>query len=129
MYGFHPLYFKKIIGAILKKSDRNSILLKSYRIIALLNCLIKISEKIIATRLPQIAEITDLLHHIQIGDRKRKSAIDAAIILLHEIQRNKSANEITSILFIDIKDAFDHVSLDQLLRICQELGLPFILYK
>jgi hypothetical protein len=111
------LCFTKIIGAILKKSNRNFILPKSYRIIALLNYLGKISEKIIATRLAQIAEITDLLHHMQIGGRKGKSAINIAIILLHEIQRNKSANEIISILFINIKGAFDHVSLNQLLRI------------
>jgi hypothetical protein len=62
-------------------------------------------------------EITDLLYYMQINDRKGKSAIDAAMILMYEIQRNKLANEIISILFIDIKEAFDHVSLDQLLRI------------
>jgi hypothetical protein len=129
MHEFHPLYFKKVIGAILKKSDRNPTLPKFYRIIALLNYLAKISEKIIATKLAQIAEITDLLHYMQIGGRKGKSAIDVAIILMYEIQRNKSANEITSVLFMDIKGAFDHVSLDQLLRICQKLGLPFILCK
>jgi hypothetical protein len=113
----------------LKKPDRNSTLPKSYRIIVLLNCLTKISEKIIVTRLAQIAEITDLLRHMQIGGRKGKSAIDTIMILTYEIQRNKSANEIISILFMDIKGAFDHVSLDQLLRICQELRLSFNLCK
>jgi hypothetical protein len=92
--GFHPPYFKEAISVILKKPNRNSTLLISYRIIALLNCLAKISVEIIATRLAQIAEITDLLHPMQIGGRRQKSAIDAAMILLHEIQRNKSAKEI-----------------------------------
>jgi hypothetical protein len=129
MHGFHPLCFKEAIGAILKKPDRDPTLPKSYRIIALLNCLAKISEKIIATRLAQMAEITDLLYHMQIRGRKGKSAIDAAMILMYEIQRNKSANEIISVLFMDITGAFDHVSLDQLLRIYQELELLFILCK
>jgi hypothetical protein len=72
----------------------------------------KNSRKVIATRLAQIAEITDLLHPMQIGGRKQKSAIDAAMILLHEIQCSKSTEEITSVLFMDIKGAFDHVSLN-----------------
>jgi hypothetical protein len=42
---------------------------------------------------------------MQIGGRKQKSAIDAAMILMHEIQRDKT-DEITSVLFMDIKGAF-----------------------
>ena len=35
---------------------------KSYKVISLLNCLDKISERIIAKRLSYFAEIIDLLH-------------------------------------------------------------------
>jgi hypothetical protein len=70
IHKFHLLCFKEAIGAILKKPDRDPTLLKSYRIIALLNYLAKISEKIIATRLAQMTEITNLLHHMQIEGRK-----------------------------------------------------------
>jgi len=55
---------------------------KSYRVISLLNCLDKISERIIAERLSYFAETTDLLYFDQIDNRKQKSAIDAAISLL-----------------------------------------------
>jgi hypothetical protein len=66
---------------------------------------------------------------MQISGRRQKSAIDSAIILLHKIQRNKLTKEITSVLFMDIKGAFDHVSLSQLLYTNQKLGLPYVLWK
>ena len=44
--------------------------------------------------------------------------------LIHDIQLAKYEKKITSALFIDIKGAFDHVSTNHLLRICQKLGLP-----
>jgi hypothetical protein len=43
--GFHPPCFKEAISVVLKKPDGNSALPESYRIIALLNYLAKISEK------------------------------------------------------------------------------------
>ncbi len=55
------------------------------RIISLLNCLGKIAEKIIAARLAYLAETTDLLHFNQISGRRKKSAIDAVMTLIHDI--------------------------------------------
>ena len=53
--------------------------------ISLLNCLGKVAEKIIATRLFFLAESTDLLDSDQIGDRRQKSAINAILSLVHDI--------------------------------------------
>jgi hypothetical protein len=94
-----------------------------------LNCLAKILENIIVIRLAQIAEITDSLHSMQTSGCGQKSAINVVMILLYEIQRNKSTKEITSVLYMDMKGAFDHVSLNQLLHTCQELGLLYVLCK
>ena len=90
----------------------------------MLNCLGKVAEKIIATRLSFLAESTDLLDSDQIGGRRQKSAIDAVLSLVHDIQLAKHEKEVTSILFMDIKGAFDHVSGNQMLKICQKLQLP-----
>jgi hypothetical protein len=49
--------------------------------ITLLNCLGKVSEKIMATRLSYWAETTDLLYSEQMGGRKQRSAVDAAMCL------------------------------------------------
>jgi hypothetical protein len=102
---------------------------KAYRIITLLNYLSKVLEKIFATRLGYLANTTDLLHYSQIGGRKQRSAIDAALLLLNEIQEQKEARKfksttVTSVLFLDIKGAFNYVSKPILLRGLERLGLP-----
>jgi hypothetical protein len=74
--------------------------------------------------LTYLAGYTDILNCEQFGSKKQTSALDAAMSLLHDIQLAKSEKKITSVLFIDIKEAFDHVSINYLLRICQKLGLP-----
>src|SRR6266536_3234006 len=80
------------------------------RIISLLNYLGKIAEKIIAARLAYLAEITDLLHFDQIGGRRKKSAIDAVMTLIYNIQLAKQDKKVSSALFIDVKGAFNYVS-------------------
>src|SRR6266487_1020988 len=108
---------------ILRKENRKATISKSYRVISLLNCMEKVAEKIIATRLSYIAEISDLLDSDQMSDRRQKSAIDAVMILIHDIQLTKHENRVTSVLFINIKEAYDHVSVNHLLKICQKLKL------
>ncbi len=110
--GYHPKCWKTVIGVILRKlgKKRNWSEPKSYRIIFLLNCLGKIAEKIIAARLVYLAETTDLLHFDQIGGRRKKSVIDAVMILIYDIQLAKQDKKVISVLFIDVKGVFDHVS-------------------
>jgi hypothetical protein len=43
---------------------------KAYRVISLLNCLGKVAEKIVATRLSNLAEVKKVLHHMQIRNRR-----------------------------------------------------------
>ena len=96
--------------------------------ISLLNCLRKVAEKIIATRLFFLAELTDLLDSDQIDNRRQKSVIDAVLSLVHNIQLVKHEKKVTSVLFMDIKKAFDHISGNQILKICQKLQLSKSLY-
>jgi hypothetical protein len=66
--GYHPKCFKEATGVILKKPQsaksfyRNYALPKAYRVILLLNCLVKVMEKIIVRRLAVMAEFKTLLH-------------------------------------------------------------------
>jgi hypothetical protein len=86
--GYHPKCFKEVTGVILKKpqsaksSYRNYALSKAYRIILLLNCLVKVMKKIIARRLAVMAEFKTLLHMHQIGGRRQKSAINTVMVLI-----------------------------------------------
>ena len=106
-----------------KKEDYS--LPKSYRIISLIDCLAKVSEKILATRLAYLATTTGLLHPSQVGGRLKNSAIDAVLALQHQAKKDTTLT--TSAVFLDIKGAFDHVSINRLLEICQGLGLPKVL--
>ncbi|KAJ8063422.1 hypothetical protein OCU04_008642 [Sclerotinia nivalis] len=126
--GYHPSYWKQATGAILKKPSKPDYTIpKAYRVIAILNCLGKISERILAQRLSFLAETTNLLHHSQMGGRQKKSAIDTAILLTTEIERNSRIKKKTSALFLDVKGAFDYVSKNRLLDICKNLNLPISL--
>ena len=89
----------------------------------LLNCLRKISKKIIATRLSHLAEHSNLLHNEQMRGRKNKSAIDASLCLVHDIQTAKNSRNVFSCLFLDVKDAFNHVSTDRLIAILHKLRM------
>ena len=89
----------------------------------LLNCLNKIFEKIIATRLSHFVELWNLLHNEQMRDKKNRSTIDASLCLLHNIQITKNSKNILSCLFLDVNDAFNHVSTDELIVILEKLKM------
>jgi len=110
---------------ILKKSDKlNYSISKIYRIITLLNCLDKVAEKIIAVQLSYTAEINDkLLNFDQMKGRKQRSAIDAVLNLVHNVQMAKSRENTLICLLLDVKEAFDHVTLKQLIKILIKLKI------
>ena len=123
--GYHPVCWRQATGAILKKEGKPDYTApKAYRVISLLNCLGKVSERILAQRLGYLAETTHLLHPSQMGGRLKKSAIDAALLLTNEVETNRRLKRKTTTLFLDIKGAFDHVAKNQLLGILQKLQLP-----
>lgn len=139
-YGHHPSQWRKGLGAILKKPNKPDYSNpKAYRIITLLECLGKISEKIVANRLAYYASLVDLdiqqsmklnsnlLDFDQMGGRKFRSAVDAVMNLTHDIQHAFNEKKVTSCLLLDVKGAFDHVSKDQLLQNLHKLNLPIML--
>ena len=98
-------------------------MLKFYKIILLLNFMIKIAEKIIAFKLAYLANTINIVNFDQMSNRKQISAINTVMSLVHDIQLAKNENKITSILFINVKEIYDHVSYNQLLKICKNLDL------
>ncbi len=110
---YHSKIWREGTEIILKKSDKsNYSILKTYRIITLLNCLGKVAEKIIAVQLSYTAEINDkLLNFDQMKGRKQRSAIDAVLNLVHDAQMTKSQENMLICLLLDVKEVFDHVTL------------------
>ena len=126
--GYHPEVWKQATGFILKKPKKPDYSQpKAYRVISLLNCLGKVSERILAKRLSYLAETTTLLHPSQIGSRLRKSAIDTTLLLQNQVEVNKANKLKTSTLFLDVKGAFDYVSKNRLIEILASLKLPISL--
>ena len=128
--GYHPLCWRTGLGAVLKKPNKSDYSLpKSYRIITLLNCLGKIAEKIVANRLAYLGENSNLLDIEQMRGRKNHSAIDAVMIVVHDIEiANREKNGL-SCLLLDIKGAFDFVSINQLLTVIKNLKLSRIVIQ
>ena len=125
--GHHPICWRKAIGVILAKPHKPSYEVpKAYRVISLLNCLGKVSERIVANRLSTFASDTTrgLLHPSQMGGRKQRSAVDAALLLTDFVEGAKARHQKASVALLDIKGAFDHVSKTKLLKIMDNLQLP-----
>jgi len=58
------------------------------------------------------------------GGRPGRSAVDSVMSLVHNVQQANSNGKVHSALFVDVKDAFDHVSRIWVLLILQYLGFP-----
>jgi hypothetical protein len=123
--GYHPSLWRTSTTAIIKKHKKPDYQNpKAYRPIALLNCFGKILEKIMANRIGYLAEKYEILHHQQMGGRRQKSAVDAVMALIHDIEASKQEKKITSALLVDLKGAFDNVSKACLLETMANLGCP-----
>ena len=97
--------------------------MKSYRVIYLLEYIDKILEKVVINELLRICEERSLLYLRQMGARKNRSAVDTIILLIHKVQRRWKKGEKAIALFIDIKDAFDHVSKKKLAEKITDLSI------
>jgi len=73
-------------------------------------------------QLSYTAEINDkLLNFDQMRDRKQRSAINAVLNLVHDVQMINSHENTLICLLLDVKEAFDHVALKQLVKILKIL--------
>jgi hypothetical protein len=84
----------------------------SYRPIALLECLGKALERIIATKLAALAELHELLPQYQIGARHQRGTLTALELLTEQIYTvwNCGNQHVASLLSLDIAEAFDNTS-------------------
>ena len=77
---------------------------KGWRPIVLINCLLKLMDKVVANELQQLP----LFHHGQYGSRKGRSAIDIAIQATTEAQLGKTKGKGCAWALGDIKSAFNY---------------------
>jgi hypothetical protein len=62
-------------------------------------------------------------------ERKELSAVDAMMNLTHDIELSLKEKKSTTCVFLDIKRAYDYVSLKQLLSVMKKLHLSSQILK
>jgi len=123
--GQHPTPFRFAQVVILPKlGDRNRTLPKSYRPIALLSCLGKGLERLIARRLVYLALHHSVLARDQCGATSRRAATDLTTALYSDIEDIWTRYAVAGIVTIDVQGAFDGVLLGRLLLRLRQQGWP-----
>jgi ribonuclease HI len=123
LHGTHPPQLKSATIAIIakpRKADKSNP--RAYRPIALLECVSKLLEKVIASRIAFEVGKYDLVPTTQFGGRPKSSVIDACLSLTHDVQAAWKNGLSASALAIDIKGYFDNVHHDRLVHTLRLLG-------
>jgi hypothetical protein len=83
----------------------------------------KVMEKVVAELLAEEAERRGLLSDGQIGSRKRRSAIDAAAIMVDRAHAAWREGSVAGVLLMDIKAAFPSVGRGRLVHTMKGKGI------
>ena len=112
------------------KSGKDPRLLELYRPISLLECLGKLMERIVATRLEDVVEMSQLLPHSQAGFRRWRSTEDPQLDLISDLQdtRARKGNKDLLVILLDFEKAFDRVDPWILLKIMRDIGILVYLF-
>ena len=97
--------------------------LTSYRPISLLSCVGKTMERVLQRRLEYVAETRQSLKPNQYGFRRGYSTIDVLRKVEHNIRQALGSNEMTLVIYIDLKSAFDKVWPEGLIYKLIQLGI------
>lgn len=123
--GRHPQTFKKAEIIILPKSGpRNRTLPKSYRPIALLSCLGKGLERLIARRVSYLCQTHSVLAPDQCSAIAKRSAVDLTTALTCDIESEWEKGRVAGMVTVDVQGAFDGVLHNRLLHRLREQGWP-----
>ena len=105
---FPDEWLKSIIIPILKPGkDRHMV--DSYRPISLTNCICKVFERMVKTRLRYHLERNNRIDAFQSGFRKHHSTTDNVMRLISDIQTNWERRQPTVAVFLDLVSAFNKV--------------------
>ncbi len=123
--GVHPLTFKDARVVVLPKAgNRDWALPASYRPIALLSCLGKGLERLMARRLAFWAKELKILAPDQCGAISQRSATDLTMALLSDINDQWAQHRVAGMVTIDAQGAFDGVLGGRLIYRLREQGWP-----
>ena len=95
----------------------------NYRPISVLPVLNKVFEKVIHNQLVDFLDLHKVLSKQQFGFRKKHSTSHAIDCLHEKLIDNFEKGEMSAVLFIDLKSAFDTIDIDILIQKMEHYGL------
>ena len=95
---------REITVVMIPKPGKDSSKAKGWRPIVLINCLLKLMDKVVASELQTLP----VFHHGQYGSRKGKNAMDMVIQATSEAQLERSRGQACAWALGDIKSAFNY---------------------
>jgi hypothetical protein len=121
--GYHPKVWRTATIAVVPKPGKSDYSLpKSYRPVALLECLSKLLEKVVAKRILHDIGLLNLVPTNQFGARPHSSAIHAGIALTHDIAVTHAQGGCCASIQFDIQGFFDNINHDRLVHTFRRLG-------
>ena len=109
---------------MIPKPQKPKDLATSYRPISLLNCLGKLFEKVIATRIQEFADDHDLINKWQRAYQPQKEANEHIHIINQYLMKARNTKRITALLLINSEKAFDAIWHNGLLKKLHQQGIP-----
>jgi len=83
----------------------------------------KVVEKVVANEISTVTDLGNQLHEGQYGCRRRRSAVDAAGVLMSVVQEVWKQKKVAAALMIDVAAAFPSIARECLLRKMREMEL------
>ncbi|KAL8391941.1 hypothetical protein RB595_002230 [Gaeumannomyces hyphopodioides] len=115
--GHHPAPFRTAEVVMLGKPNKADMTdPKSYRPIALLPCLGKGLERLVASRMASFALQYGLVAPQHAGATPKKAAIDLTACVAHEVERALQKHKSAALVTMDVQGAFDAVLRRRLLQ-------------
>ena len=114
---------EKIAGITLVYKSDEKTLLGGYRPISTLPVFSKVLEKFVYYRISQYLEEHDLFNNYQYGFRQNRSTKHAITILIDNVRTGMDQGQLTGLVFMDLRKAFDTVNHGRLLDKYQHMAL------
>ena len=99
-------------------------MLKCHHPIALLECLGKLLEKVVAKHISFDITALSLIPTTQFSARPHSSTIDAGLCLTYDVEMAHALGDVCGTLLFDIQGFFDNVNHTQLIALVRSLGFP-----
>ena len=122
--GYFPSLWKKAVGIMLPKPDKDQTETTNYRPISLLSCLGKLLERILANRLKQKLIKDKAFNKWQRAYLENKEGMEHVLRLVETAQLAIKKNWLTGTVLLDVEKAFDSVWHDGLKYKLAHYNLP-----